>query len=295
MSYFGGGAMPSLSDIAAVTRNGNDGDGFGGGNGWWILIILFAIFGGWGGNGYGNGGGAAYQGALTRGELCQDMNFSQLENGVRGISQGICDSTFALNNTINNGFAGVNNAVCSLGYTIAQDFNEVQVANMQGNFALQQAINADAVANMQNTNAISRQISDCCCKNEAQIADLKYTMATDACALNNNIHQTGDAIINNQNQGFQMLNQTIKDGFCNLEMREMQRENQNLRDRLNACDRDNALMGQSTFLLNQLNPQARPAYIVQNPNCCASIPVQIQSNGCGCNSGCNGNTMQFVA
>lgn len=35
-------SMPSLSDIAAVTNN----DGFGGNNGWWILIILFAIFGG---------------------------------------------------------------------------------------------------------------------------------------------------------------------------------------------------------------------------------------------------------
>lgn len=291
MSMFAGSAAPSLADIAAVTRN-NDGDGFGGGNGWWVLIILFAIFGGWGGNGYSNGAGGT-QGALTRGELCQDMNFSQLENGVRGISQGICDSTFALNNTIVNGFAGVNNAVCNLGYTMAQQFNDTRTANMQGNFALQQAINADTVANMQNTNSISRQIADCCCKNDAQIADLKYTMATDACALNTNIHQTGDAIINNQNQGFQMLNQTIKDGFCNLEMREMQRENQNLRDRLNACDRDNALMGQSTYLLNQLNPQARPAYIVQNPNCCATVPVQIQSNRCGCD--CGSTSMQFVA
>lgn len=36
---------PSLADIAAVTGNRNN-DGFGEGNGWWILIILFAIFGG---------------------------------------------------------------------------------------------------------------------------------------------------------------------------------------------------------------------------------------------------------
>lgn len=37
---------PSLADIAAVTGNRNN-DGFGEGNGWWILIILFAIFGGY--------------------------------------------------------------------------------------------------------------------------------------------------------------------------------------------------------------------------------------------------------
>lgn len=53
--------MPSLSDIAAVT--GNDRDGGWGGNGWWIIIILLAMWGGFGGygwganGGYGNGGG----------------------------------------------------------------------------------------------------------------------------------------------------------------------------------------------------------------------------------------------
>lgn len=35
--------MPSLSDIAAVT--GNDRDGGWGGNGWWIIIILLAMWG----------------------------------------------------------------------------------------------------------------------------------------------------------------------------------------------------------------------------------------------------------
>ena len=53
------GNSPSLADIAAVT--GNNKDGWGDGNGWWVLIILFAIFGGWGngfGGGYGNAGAA---------------------------------------------------------------------------------------------------------------------------------------------------------------------------------------------------------------------------------------------
>ena len=48
------GSGLSVADIAAVTRD-NDNDGFGGNNGWWLLIILFALFG-WGGNGYGWGG-----------------------------------------------------------------------------------------------------------------------------------------------------------------------------------------------------------------------------------------------
>lgn len=66
---FNMGSAPSLSDIAAVTKDGN-GDGWGNGNGWWVLIILFAIFGGWG-NGWGgqgrNGEGCATNGDLQRG------------------------------------------------------------------------------------------------------------------------------------------------------------------------------------------------------------------------------------
>lgn len=66
---FNMGSAPSLADIAAVTKDGN-GDGWGNGNGWWVLIILFAIFGGWG-NGWGgqgrNGESCATNGDLQRG------------------------------------------------------------------------------------------------------------------------------------------------------------------------------------------------------------------------------------
>lgn len=37
----------------------SDGNGWGGDGGWWVLIILFALFGGWGGNGFGAGNGGA--------------------------------------------------------------------------------------------------------------------------------------------------------------------------------------------------------------------------------------------
>ena len=106
---------------------GNNG-GFGwGGDGAIWLIILFLIWGnnGWGNNGWNNGGGAGMQGTLTRADICSEFNFNGLENAVRGIQQGICDSTYALNNSINGlgmnvmqGFHGVDNAICSLGVTV---------------------------------------------------------------------------------------------------------------------------------------------------------------------------------
>lgn len=276
MSMFGGMAAPSLADIAAVTRNNNDGDGWGGNGAWWVLIILFALFGGWGNNGYGNG---------NNGNCCQNAYDTQ------AVVQRGFD-----NQAVINKLNGIENGICSLGYDQLAQMNGINSTIMQTGFSLQQGLNTVDVNAMRNTfglqqdlNSLSRQLSDCCCENRAAIAQVRYDMATDTCAIRNEVHQTGDAIIQNQNQGFQMLNNTIKDGFCSLEMREMQRENQALRDRLNTCDRNSALADQATYLLNNLNPQARPAYIVQNPNCCTPVPVQVQSS-CGCgnnfNSGC---------
>lgn len=63
-----GNSAPSVADIAAVTDN-NRNSGWGGDGGWWVLIILFALFG-WGGNrgfgGYGNGGGT-FDGGIPNG------------------------------------------------------------------------------------------------------------------------------------------------------------------------------------------------------------------------------------
>ncbi len=87
-------------------------DGFGGEGGWIWFIVLIVLFGGYGNGGFG-GGNAALQGALTRADLSDGFNFAQLENGIRGIQQGICDSTYALNTTLMNGFHGVDNALCS--------------------------------------------------------------------------------------------------------------------------------------------------------------------------------------
>lgn len=60
----------SAADVAAVT-DGNRNSGWGGDGGWWVLIILFALFG-WGGNrGFGNGGygvgGGTFDGGIPNG------------------------------------------------------------------------------------------------------------------------------------------------------------------------------------------------------------------------------------
>lgn len=287
MGMFGGSAMPSLSDIAAVTGN-RDNDGFGGNNGWWILIILFALWGGFGNGGYGYGGGNQV-GYDTNAALQRGFDTQAIISKLDGINGGICSLGYDQLSQMN----GINQTIMQTGYGLQQSVNQLGINNMQDTFGLQRSINQVDVNNMQNVNALSRQLSDCCCENRQAIAQLRYDMATSDCAIRNEVHQTGDAIINNQNAGFNMLNQTIQNGFTSLAMAEKDKQIAELTAKLNACDRDNALQGQTTYLLNQLNPTARPAYIVQNPNCCSAVPVNVVSQGCGCNSGCGGCSNGF--
>lgn len=261
MSMFGGAAVPSLADIAAVTRNNNGDGGFGDGNGWWVLIILFALFGGWGNNGYGAGNGGGCQGAYDTQAVVQ-----------RGFD------TQAIISKLD----GINSGICSLGYDQLAQMNGINTNIMQSSFGLQQAINADTVANMQNTTALSTQLAQCCCDNRAAVKDLQYQISQCCCDLNTNVHQTGDAIINSQQAGFNMLNQTINDGFRNLEMQTMMRENADLRQRLNNCDRDSALQGTASYIINSVRPTPIPAWPVQNP--WASCNCNGGFNNCG---GCN--------
>lgn len=285
----------SVADIAAVTdRNNcnNGGYGFGGGFGEMLIamIMLFlfpmffggGMFGGgmWGGmGGWGNGGMmAAANGALTRADLCSEFNFNGLENAVRGVQQGLCDGFYAMQNSINGlgttvmqGFHGVDNAICNLGYQTQQGFNATQVAMMQGN------------------NALQAQLAQCCCDNRAGLADLKYQMATDTCAVTNTIQNTTRDVIDNQNANSRAILDALNQNY----IRTLESENQSLK--LSASQaQQNATIGamisasEATILRRTGAECPTPAYVVQPPtpvnfptNCCG------QFNGWG-NGGCGG-------
>ena len=88
----------SLSDIAAVTRN-NDNDGWGNGGAWWIIILFLFVF--MGGGLWGNRGDyGQYATAASQQEILFGQQFGQLNDRLTNIGNGICDSTFALNNSI---------------------------------------------------------------------------------------------------------------------------------------------------------------------------------------------------
>lgn len=133
-----------LGDLLAV-MNARDNDGIFGGSGvmFIVLFLIFAIFSGRGFLGFG-GGDAAAQGALTRAELYDGLNYNQLENGVRGIQQGLCDGFYAQNTTTLQGFNGVERDLC-------QGFNGV-------NTNLNNGFNSTNMA----INNVGYQMQDCC-------------------------------------------------------------------------------------------------------------------------------------
>lgn len=101
----------SLADIAAATGGNKNNDGFGDGNGWWIILfLLFGMFG-WGGYGFGGGYGGGgtntpgFQGFATRSDIDAALATQGIESGITGIGTQLC-----------NGFAGVNSAIANLGY-----------------------------------------------------------------------------------------------------------------------------------------------------------------------------------
>lgn len=94
----------SAADIAAVT--GNNGDfSFGGNGAWWLILFLFAMWGGngnWGGNGGNNG--------MWPWALSQSTD-SLVQNGF---NQAATTAALGdLSNAITNGFAGAEVSRCN--------------------------------------------------------------------------------------------------------------------------------------------------------------------------------------
>lgn len=118
----------TLSDIAAVTDgNRNNGGMFGGDwSAWIILFLLFGMFGGgWGGfGGFGGfgGGGSGFQGYATRADINEGFALNGITNGITAIQQGLCDTTYALNNSIKDCCCTTQRAIDGVNFNMAKGF-----------------------------------------------------------------------------------------------------------------------------------------------------------------------------
>lgn len=237
--------------------------GFGGDWGWIILLLLFAG-GGWG-NGFGGGYGGGY-------------DFPWLFNGQQNINtntnNGFRDAM------INDNITSVRDGIHGLSTQICGGFSDVQMGMANGFANVEQGANARQMADMQQMFGLQSALQNCCCENRAATQDLKYTIATEECAT----RQTSTA-----------NTQAILDKLCQLELdgvkAQVDAKNDRIAELQNQLNMANLAASQGAqtaviqagqrALANEVEqyvlPTPRPAYIVQNPNCCTQ-------NTCGCGS-----------
>lgn len=86
------------ADIGAIMGN-RDGEGFGGGA-WWIIILFLFVFMGGGCWGNRQGDYSQYATAASQQQILFNQQFDQMNQRLTNIGNGICDSTYALNNSI---------------------------------------------------------------------------------------------------------------------------------------------------------------------------------------------------
>ena len=185
----------SLADLAAIVKNDHS-YGYGYNTDFLFMLMFFAIFGGWGGNGFANG-------ALTRAELTEGFNNQSVLRKLDGVTQGICDGFYANNTTMLQGF-----------------------------------------------NSLGSQMASCCCETNRNIDNVRYEAAKNTCDIVRAIEKDGDATR-------ALINQNVM---------------QALRDKL--VEKDQMLQtanfqlsqqAQNAYLLGELRPVSKPAYITCSP------------------------------
>ena len=223
---------PSIADIAAVT-DGNRNSGWGDGNGWWVLIILFALFG-WGGNrgfggGYGFGGGSGCDSACASvGDV--ERGFNQQSTNMR--------------------FNALDNAFAQIGYRSLEQANATNLGIAQLGYQLQ--------GDFCNLGA---QLQQCCCETQRAIDGVNYNMSQNFCQLGNTVQSGIRDVIDAQNANYRALH----DEIVQNRIEDKNERIQELQQQVQALNLAQSQANQNQYLVNQLRPCPQPAYITCNP------------------------------
>lgn len=244
-------STPLTMPVAPISY-GNNGGMFGNGDEWIGLIIILALLSGNFGNGFGFGGGfGGGRGCVEPCATKADLTAQGIVQKLDGITYGISDATFALSNSINNGFHGVDNAICNLGYQTQSGFN-----------------------------GLSAQLASCCCDTQRAIDGVNYNMATQACdikhAINDSTRSILDFLTTDKIATLQAENQSLKLKASQAEQNAYITANQ---------------QAQTAELIRRLGADCPVnAYVVQPPtpvtfpvNACGQFyGYNNYNNGCGC-------------
>lgn len=267
-------ALEESSGIPATMlvspTGGYTGGGFGNsfGGDWAWIILLLVLCGGWGngfGGGYGGfGGGLGY-------------DFPWLLNGQQGISNNV-NGGFR-DAMINDGITSIRDGINGLSTQLCNGFSQAEIA-----------ANGRQMADMNQMFGIQSALQQCCCDNRAGLADLRYTVATEACADRAAVNDAlRDVIAANTASTQRILDQLCADKIDqkNDTIAQLRQELLFARGQASQDVQTAALRQSDATTANQLIAELRSCPVPSMPvygmtpifNCGGN-------NGCGC--GCNG-------
>lgn len=245
--------------VAPAYYGGNGFGGFGGDNGWWIILLLLCGWGGMGGGFGGFGGGYDFpwilngQNQITA-STAAGFDHAATQAALGNIQTAMTSGFGDVATQLCGGFAGVNATVNGVQNAVAQQLYSNEIASLNRSFDAQ-------TANTQGFSGLQSQLAQCCCDNR---------LAT--CQTQNIIQSEGAAT----RSAMQSAVQTVLDKMCQQEIDALKDRNAELRTQVSmqnlaasqaaqtaALVADNT--AQTQYIVNRVAPYPIPAYTVANP------------------------------
>ena len=271
--------MPVAPMYGAGYGNSGFGSGFGGDWAW--IILLLVLCGGWGngfGGGYGGGAVPFMMGADMGGGfgLYPWMTTNQTVNGGFR-DQMIHDAITSVGDKVSSGFGDVALGIAGINQNLCQTGNGIVSAVTAAQTGISQQLYSNELASLNRSFAEQTANTAGFTGVNSGLADLKYTVATEAC---------------NDRAALSQGIQTVLDKLCALELDGYKRENDQLRTQLNMANLAASQTAQTAqirdgqaasvnALVNELRSCPIPAQPVYGSQpiftCNGNSPV-----GCGC-------------
>ena len=286
------GAYPYPVYPMMYGNNGGFGSGAWGDSALWIIIIL-ALFGGFGNNGFGGGFGGGFGNEyawLSNGqkEIMQNTNngfdtlhlsnqLDTVNSGIYSLSNQLCNCCSDMQQTVSNGF-----------FNAETSANARQMANMQQAFSNQ-------IATLQGFNGITSELCDASAENRLGQANLTATILSENCADRQALNEGVRDIIANQTASVQR----ILDQLCQDKIDAKNEKIADLERQLSMKDLQTSQIAQNAFIAQGFANEVDQLYNRLNTCPVPTTPVYgrtpiftCNNNGCGC-SGFN-TTSQFI-
>lgn len=242
-----------MDDFATGYMAGQDSGGGGGfgnfGEGIWAVIILAILFGRGGLGGFGGFGGGG-EGCGCQTAVSNGFALNGLENGIRGLQNGLCDGFYAVNTSLLTGFNGIQSLIASC-----------------------------CCDTQRSVDGLGRNIDS-----------VRYDMATGFCGLGNTVNNASRDIIDNQNANYRgIMDFLVGEKLASKDARIVELTNQISQLNQNAVlgARIDAAVAEVLRRTGHECPTA--AYLVNAPTP-VSFPTnscgQVQFGGYGCGCGC---------